>query len=91
MSRLLAGMSAQFDWLLIDSVPLLPIADAEVISWMADATIVVVRREKTSKTELKLALARVAPSKLIGLLLNDFPSTAHYADSKYAAAGRISG
>jgi capsular exopolysaccharide synthesis family protein len=91
MSRLLARMSAAFDWLLIDSAPLLPIADAEVISWMADATIVVVRREKSSKTELKHALARVAPSKLIGLVLNDFPSTAHYADSKYAAVGRISG
>lgn len=85
MSKLLTGMSAAFDWLLIDSAPLLPIADAEVISRIADGTIVVVRRDKSSKTELKQALARVAPSKMIGLLLNDFPATAHYAESTYIA------
>jgi capsular exopolysaccharide synthesis family protein len=85
MSKLLTGMSAAFDWLLIDSAPLLPIADAEVISRIADGTIVVVRRDKSSKTELKQALGRVAPSKMIGLLLNDFPATAHYAESTYIA------
>jgi capsular exopolysaccharide synthesis family protein len=85
MTTLLSNMSVKFDWLLIDSAPLLPIADSEVISWIADGTIVVVRRETSSKEELKQALARVAPSKIIGLLLNDFPSAAHYANSNYTA------
>jgi len=81
MSKLLTGMSAAFDWLLIDSAPLLPVADAEVVSRIADGTMVVVRRDKSSKTELKQALVRVAPSKMIGLILNDFPSSGDYADS----------
>ena len=86
MSTVLSHLSGTFDWLLIDSAPLLPIADSEVISWIADGTIVVVRRETSSKEELKQALARVAPSKIICLLLNDFPSAAHYAKSTYTAA-----
>ena len=89
MSTLLTSMSAAFDWLLIDSAPLLPIADSEVISWIADGTILVVRREQSSKTELTQALARIAPSKMIGLLLNDFPASARYAD--YHTVGKHSG
>jgi capsular exopolysaccharide synthesis family protein len=87
MSTLLSEMSSAFDWLLIDSTPLLPIADAEVLSRIADGTIVVVRRDKSFKMELKQALARVAPSKMLGLLLNDFPVTGDYAESYTAGKG----
>jgi capsular exopolysaccharide synthesis family protein len=83
MSGLLASMSATFDWVLIDSAPLLPIADAEVISSISDSTIIVVRRDKSPKSALKQALERVAPSKLIGFLLNEFPSMGDYADARY--------
>jgi capsular exopolysaccharide synthesis family protein len=81
MAKLLSEMSAAFDWVLIDSTPLLPIADAEVLSGIADGTIVVVRRDKSVKPDLKQALARVAPAKMIGLLLNDFPVNGHYGES----------
>ena len=91
MSALLTTMGNTFDWLLIDSAPLLPIADSEVISWIADGTIVVVRRETSSKEELKQALARVAPSKIIGLLLNDFPSAADSGKSTYITAKHSNG
>lgn len=74
MPELLTSLNAAVDWVLIDSAPLLPLADAEVISRLCDGTIVIVRREKSPKTALKQALERVAPSKLVGLLLNDFPS-----------------
>jgi capsular exopolysaccharide synthesis family protein len=93
MSKLVSEMSAAFDWLLIDSTPLLPIADAEVLSGIADGTIVVVRRDKGVKPELKQALSRVAPSKMIGLLLNDFPANGHYGESytgKLAGASQAS-
>jgi capsular exopolysaccharide synthesis family protein len=90
MFKLLSEMSAAFDWLLIDSTPLLPIADAEVLSRLTDGTIVVVRRDKSVKPDLKQALARVAPSKMVGLLLNDFPVNGNYGDS-YTVANRADG
>ena len=84
MPDLLASMNAAFDWVLIDSPPLLPIADAEIISRISDGTIIVVRRDKTPATALKQALERVAPSKMIGFLLNEFPTIGDHADARHS-------
>jgi capsular exopolysaccharide synthesis family protein len=84
MPGLLTSMNRAFDWVLIDSAPLLPIADAEIISRISDGTIIVVRRDKSPKTALKQALERVAPSKMIGFLLNGFPAIGEYADARYS-------
>lgn len=75
MPELLATLNGAFDWVLIDSPPLLPLADAEVLSRVCDATLLVVRRDKSSKSALKQAMERVVPTKLVGLLLNDFPAS----------------
>jgi len=75
MPELLQTLSSAFDWVLIDSPPLLPLADAEVLSRVCDATIMVVRPNTSTKNTLRQALERVAPTKLVGLLLNDFPTT----------------
>lgn len=74
MPELLLTLSGTFDWVLIDSPPLLPLADAEVLSRVCDVTILVVRSNTSTKGALKQALERVAPTKLVGLLLNDFPT-----------------
>lgn len=75
MRELLLTLHGAFDWVLIDSPPLLPLADAEVLARICDATIMVVRPNTSSKSRLKQALERVAPTKLVGLLLNDFPTS----------------
>jgi capsular exopolysaccharide synthesis family protein len=79
IAALLTSLTAMFDWVLIDSPPLLPLADAEIISRICDGTMIVVRREKSPKSALKQALERVAPSKMTGLLLNDFPLATNYS------------
>jgi capsular exopolysaccharide synthesis family protein len=79
IADLLTSLTAVFDWVLIDSPPLLPLADAEIISRLCDGTMIVVRREKSPKSALKQALDRVAPPKLTGLLLNDFPLAGNYS------------
>jgi capsular exopolysaccharide synthesis family protein len=89
MLDLLNSMNGTFDWILIDSAPLLPIADAEIISRISDGTIIVVRRDKSPKTALKQALERVAASKMIGFLLNGFPTIGDYADARYIAGQRL--
>ena len=77
-----AFLTATFDWVLIDAPPLIPLADAEILSRIADATLLVVRRDKTPKRALKEALDRVAPSKMAGFLLNEFPSAGTYGSTK---------
>lgn len=84
-AELLTSLNTAFDWVLIDCPPLLPLADAEMISRSCDATIIIVRRETTPKSSLRQALDRVLPSKLVGLLLNDFPSLKSYAAASYVS------
>jgi capsular exopolysaccharide synthesis family protein len=79
IADVVTSLTAVFDWVLIDSPPLLPLADAEILSRLCDGTMIVVRREKSPKTALKQALERVAPSKMTGLLLNDFPLAGNYS------------
>jgi capsular exopolysaccharide synthesis family protein len=88
---LLASLNAVFDWVLIDSPPLLPLADAEVLSRISDGTIIVVRRDKSPKSALKQALERVAPSKMVGFLLNEFPTVGSYGHAKYAVQQPLNG
>ncbi len=85
-TSLLSSLNAAFDWVLIDSPPLVPLADAEILSRISDGTIVVVRRHKSSKTALKQGLQRIDPSRMIGFLLNEFPSI-----GERPAAGRNNG
>jgi capsular exopolysaccharide synthesis family protein len=84
MANLLTEANAAFDWVLLDSSPLLPMADAEIMSRISDATIIVVRRDKTPKGALKQALERVAPAKLLGFMLNEFPINPHYGYERYS-------
>ena len=72
------ALNATFDWVLVDCPPLIPLADAEILSRILDGTIIVVRRDKSPKTELKQALERVAPAKIVGFVLNDFPTVNTY-------------
>lgn len=74
MAGVMAGLSRAFDWVLVDSAPLLPVADSVVLSRHCDGILLIVRRDRALKSALPEALNRVEPGKLLGLVLNDFPS-----------------
>ena len=80
----LGEVSRVFDWVLVDSAPLVPLADASVLSRWCDTGLVVVRRDKTTRHGLLQALECIDPSKLVGFVLNDFPARYEY-DYGYAA------
>ncbi|MGA8213711.1 MAG: CpsD/CapB family tyrosine-protein kinase [Candidatus Sulfotelmatobacter sp.] len=61
----------QFDWIVIDSPPLL-VTDASILSRMADGTLVVVRQECTQKKSLQKTLASL--ERVLGFVLNDATS-----------------
>lgn len=60
------------DVVIIDSAPVLPVADALVLSNAADATIVVVNARRTKRKELAATLQRLeqADAHVIGIVLN---------------------
>jgi Mrp family chromosome partitioning ATPase len=62
---------------LIDSPPVLPLADASIWSRMADGILLVTRRGVTEKKQLQRGLEAIERSKLLGALVNSSSNAAH--------------
>lgn len=70
LSILLDEVAALFDWVIIDSPPILPLADTSVWSRLTDGIILVARQGITEKRQLQRGLEALDNQKLIGALLN---------------------
>jgi polysaccharide biosynthesis transport protein len=72
MRELLETFREQFDVVVIDAPPVLPVADARVLSELADVTIQVARLGVTSKTALRRAHALLSSyaQRPVGVVLN---------------------
>lgn len=64
-------MAGWFDWVIIDSPPSAPLADAAVWANMADGILLVAREGKTPKRLLRKVLDSLDDKKLLGIVLND--------------------
>jgi len=74
---LMDQLTALFDWIIIDTPPILPLADTSVWSRMADGILLITRRGVTEKKQLTAALQTVEAGKLIGALLNSSTSSVY--------------
>ncbi len=70
MDALLKGARRHFDFVLIDAVPLLPVADAVIMRDLVDAFLLVVRSRQTPRDAIKEALAKLRSNRIIGVVLN---------------------
>lgn len=70
LTSMVTQLSRWFDWVIIDSPPVLPLADTSVWEKMADGVLLVARRGVTAKHHLKRGTEAVDQSKLIGAILN---------------------
>jgi len=75
LTSMAAQLSRWFDWIIIDSPPILPLADTSVWEKMADGLLLVARRGVTSKRMLKRGTEAVDQTKLLGVLLNSSNSS----------------
>lgn len=64
-------LCSSFDWIVIDSPPLLPLADASIWSRMVDGTLLVARQGRTRKREFKRGLEMLEKSAILGIIVND--------------------
>jgi len=71
LSAQLDRLSSSFDWMIIDSPPSAPLADAAVWSRLADAVLLVTREATTPQRLLKKVLDSLDHSKVLGIVLND--------------------
>jgi capsular exopolysaccharide synthesis family protein len=67
---LMEQISGWFDWVIVDSPPVLPLADTSVWARLADGILLVTRQGVTEKKQLQRGIEALDPKKLIGALLN---------------------
>jgi capsular exopolysaccharide synthesis family protein len=77
LSPLMEQLEAWFDWIVIDSPPVLPLADASLWSRLADGILLVTRKGTTEKQQLKRGLEAIDKSKLLGALVNSSATVEH--------------
>ncbi|HEV2488844.1 MAG TPA: CpsD/CapB family tyrosine-protein kinase [Candidatus Acidoferrales bacterium] len=82
-----AQLSGWFDWIVVDSTPLLPMADANIWNRLVDGTLLIVREGITPVKTLKKGLESLDNAKLIGVVLNTASEfdRVNYYDQYYAA------
>lgn len=95
MDTLLAQLRAEYDIVLLDAPPLLPVTDAALLAAQTDGAVLVVRHGKTSKDQLGHAVERLTAvdAKPLGVVLNMVPAKRRGGDSyaytyHYAYANR---
>jgi capsular exopolysaccharide synthesis family protein len=82
LSALMDQLTTWFDWIVIDSPPVLPLADTSIWMRLADGILLVARQGTTEKAQLQRGLEAIEPAKLLGALLNCSANTA-YSDYYY--------
>lgn len=77
MTDLLARLRPQYDHIIIDSPPVLPVTDATVLAGAVDGVVLVVRLGKTSRAALNetIVVLDTAEAKPIGIIANSSAST----------------
>jgi capsular exopolysaccharide synthesis family protein len=77
LAPLMDQLTEWFDWIIIDSPPVLPLADTSVWARMADGILLVTRSGVTEKQQLQRGLATLETKKLLGALVNSSTDAAH--------------
>jgi capsular exopolysaccharide synthesis family protein len=70
VAQVLQTISPCFDWILFDSPPVVPLVDALALSRHTDASLLVVRADRTPCETVREALTLLGPKQALGLVLN---------------------
>jgi len=89
MVDLLAHLRTQYDNVVIDTPPILPVTDAAVVGRSSDGVVVVVRHGHTRRAEIKRAVGilRGVDVRVLGCVLNDAPTKGADAQLRYGEYG----
>jgi protein-tyrosine kinase len=81
-------LSGSFDWILVDSTPMLPTGDVNLWSRLVDGMLLVVREGVAPVKGLEQGLASLDKPKLVGIVLNEASEFDHgkYAGQYYGSS-----
>jgi capsular exopolysaccharide synthesis family protein len=79
MKLLLERVKPAFDWIIIDSPPALPVADASVLGGLCDGVLFVVRAKSTPSETSQKACKELRDTHILGVVLNSADESAEYS------------
>jgi polysaccharide chain length determinant protein (PEP-CTERM system associated) len=71
MRDLFDVLREQYDFILIDSPPILPLSDMNIFEEVVDGIVMIVRAESTTRDTVTKALDTLGTDKVLGIVLND--------------------
>jgi protein-tyrosine kinase len=89
MKQFLDRVKPAFDWIIIDSPPALPVADASVLGGLADGVLLVVRANSTPSEASQKACKELREAHIIGVVLNTAEESSEY--NSYYSGSTYSG
>jgi capsular exopolysaccharide synthesis family protein len=78
MKQFLDMVRPAFDWIIIDSPPALPVADASVLGGLVDGVLFVVRANSTPSEVSQKACKELRDAHILGVVLNTAEESAGY-------------
>jgi len=91
LQQVIYDLSVLFDWIIVDSPPVLPVADATLLPGVCDGAIVVIRAEKTPISLIKQSLDKIGRECVAGIVMNsvrDIKATQYYYGEYYNHAAQ---
>jgi capsular exopolysaccharide synthesis family protein len=88
---LISALGDGCDFVVVDTPPLLPVADARVVAGAVDATLLVVAAERSKVKDVQLAtdLLHQVDAPLVGVVLNQVPASRRHRRYGYGYGGYV--
>jgi capsular exopolysaccharide synthesis family protein len=87
LKTLLERVTPVFDWVILDSPPCLPVADASVLADLTDGVLMIVRAASTPAETAQRACQELRGRNLLGVVLNAVEEAQAYGSYYYAGYG----
>ena len=81
-------LSPYFDWILIDSPPVIPLTDSISLQQQADACLLVVRAGRTPREAVDQSIELLGKKNVLGVVLNGVEVRDHVYYQYYGATHR---
>jgi protein-tyrosine kinase len=87
LRKLLERVTPVFDWVILDSPPCVPVADASILADLCDGVLLVVRAASTPSAVAEKARQELQGKNVIGVVLNAIDEAEMHGSAYYQAYG----
>jgi protein-tyrosine kinase len=90
LGRVMQQLEPCFDWILVDSPPVMPLTDSLLLKQQTDGTLLVVRAERTPREAVEQTVDLLGKKNIVAIVLNSVQAGRNQYGEYYAGIGRQS-